>query len=67
MNNPMSRGHEAAIKADDARQTHDEGGADARLIDVFTRRETATERRARISRKRVDPATAAALRRMWAA
>lgn len=55
----------AEIRRNEAEQARAEGGEDARLIDRFT--ETAEARARRIARKRIDPETAAALRRLWAA
>jgi hypothetical protein len=43
------------------------GDGAVQSYDWYTRRETDSTRRARIARKRIDPATAAALTRLWAA
>ena len=45
----------------------EEDGEDAYLIDIFARRETEAQRAHRIARKTVNPETAEALRRLWAA
>ena len=42
------------------------GTEEDRLIERFTRRETPEARGRRIARRRVDPAPAAALERLWA-
>jgi len=55
----------AQVLHNEAAQHATEGGEDARLIDRFTERPE--QRAARIARKRIDPDTAAALRRLFAA
>lgn len=51
------------IDRNEREQTTAEGGSDARLIDRFT--ETRQDRTDRINRKRIDPATADAIRRAF--
>jgi hypothetical protein len=49
-------------------ETRREGTTDEdRLVERFTRRETEAQRRVRIARRAVDPATADAIRRALAA
>ena len=54
------------ITTNEVAQQSAEGGADARLIDIFTRRESPAERARRIRVKRVELTVAATWRRAWA-
>ena len=54
------------ITTNEVAQQSAEGGADARLIDIFTRRESPAERARRIRVKRVEPVVARAWQRAWA-
>lgn len=55
----------ATLRRRELAEVRSEGGEDACLIDRFAERPAA--RRERVARRAVDPAQAAALRRLWAA